>query len=402
LPADGLGREKFVTKAVGDLLDVGQPRLDLSQYCQEHLAALPRSDQRRWGELYVRGLLSVPGRKSIRRICEHVVGADAEQCLQQFINQSTWKWEPVRASLALYVAGLVRPRAWDIREVVFPKNGTSSVGVARQYAASAGRVLNCQLGLAVFFVGDEGSSPVNWRLLLPACWDNDESRRRRTRLPDTERHQPRWRYLLDAVDELVRTWELAPAPLLIDAVGERDVAAQLRGLDERGLRYVVQISANASVSSTVSRPPPGPNGRLPGPNGRLPVAGELVAHAVRAGETTADRRLASGRSSTLARFITVPLPMGYDALRQRRGQRHLLALWPAGSKRPSAIWLTNLAVTRLPELGDLLTLRSRTTSDLRKLQDDVGLRHFEGRSYIGWHHHVTLASMAHAFAVTRA
>jgi len=337
----------------------------------------------------------VPGRKSIRRICEHVIGADAEQCLQQFINQSTWKWEPVRASLALHVAGLVRPRAWDIREVVFPKNGTSSVGVARQYAPSAGRVLNCQLGLAVFFVGDGGSAPVNWRLLLPASWDSDELRRRRTRVPDTERHQPRWRSLLDAVDELVRAWDLAPAPLLIDAVGEHDVAAQLRGLDERGLRYVVQVSASTSVSSIGTR-------IAPGSNRRLPVAGELVANAVRSGETIVDRRLSSGRSSALTRFVTVPLPVGYESLRQRRRQRHLLALWPAGSKRPSAIWLTNLAVTRLPELGDLLTLRSRTTSDLRKLQDDLGLRHFEGRSYIGWHHHVTLASMAHAFAVTRA
>jgi SRSO17 transposase len=197
------------------------------------------------------------------------------------------------------------------------------------------------------------------------------------------------------VDELVRAWDLAPAPLLIDAVGEHDVAAQLRALDERGLRYVVQVSANTSVSSTGTRLPAGPNRRLP-------MAGELVAHAIRSGETTVDRRMASGRTSTLTRFVTVPLPMGYEAIRQRRGQRHLMAHWPVGSKRPSAIWLTNLAVTRLPELSDLLTLRSRTTSDLRRLQDDVGLRHFEGRSYIGWHHHVTLASMAHTFAIARA
>jgi SRSO17 transposase len=331
-------------------------------------------------------------------MCEHVVGSEAEQCLQQFVNQSTWKWEPVRASLSLYVAGLVRPRAWDIREVVFPKNGSNSVGVARQYAPSAGRVLNCQLGLSVFFVGDQGSSPVNWRLLLPECWDGDESRRRRTRLPDTERHQPRWRYLLDVVDELVLTWDLAPAPLLIDAADEYDVGQQLRGLEERGLHYVVQISPNAPVSSTGTRPPPSPARRGL-------AAGELVAHAVRAGANTVDWRLDSDRhnerTGTPTRFVTVPLPVGSEAGRQR-GPRHLLALWPAGRKRPSAIWLTNLAVTRLHELGDLLALRSRTTGDLRRLQDEVGLRHFEGRSYIGWHHHVTLVSMAHAFAVSRA
>lgn len=393
-----------MTGMVEELLDSGQTPLDFSRYCQEHLATLPRSDQRRWGELYVRGLLSVPGRKSIRRICEYVVGSGAEQCLQQFINQSTWKWEPVRASVALHVAGLVRPRAWDIREVVFPKNGNSSVGVARQYAPSAGRVLNCQLGLAVFFVGDRGSSPVNWRLLLPKCWDGDEARRQRTRLPDTERHQPRWRHLLDSLDELALAWDLAPAPLLIDAVDEHDVGQRLRSLDERGLRYIVQVSANASVSSGGTRPPLDPDKRAP-------RAGELVAHALHSGRNTVERRLASGHNGTLNRYVAVPLPVEGDpgriagaagGGRQRSGQRHLLALWPAGCKQPSAIWLTNLAVTRLPELSDLLALRNRTTSDLRRLQDDVGLRHFEGRSYIGWHHHVTLASMAHAFAVTQA
>jgi len=379
---------------LGELLETDRPQLDLSRYCQEHLASLPRSDQRRWGELYVRGLLSVPGRKSIRRICERVVGSDAEQCLQQFLNQSTWRWEPVRASLALYVTRLARPLAWDVREVVFPKNGTSSVGVARQYAPSAGRVLNCQLSLAVFALSNRGSFPVTWRLLLPECWDSDEVRRRRTRLPDTERHQPRWQYLMDALDELVRAWDLAPAPLLIDAVGEQDISQQLRGLEMRGLRYIVQVSANAAVSPAGTR-------LASSPNGRAPVAGELVTHAARSG-TNDERRMASGRSRTMSRFVTVPLPVGYDSVRQRRTQRHLLALWPAASKRPSAIWLTNLDVTRLPELGDLLALRSRTTSELRRLQEDVGLRHFEGRSYIGWHHHVTLASMAHAFAVTQA
>ncbi|MFD1050963.1 transposase, partial [Kibdelosporangium lantanae] len=100
--------------------------------------------------MYVNGLVSVPGRKSIRKIADLVVGWRAEQSLQQFVNQSTWKWEPVRRSLAYQVNGMIRPRAWAVQEVVFPKNGDSSVGVARQYAPSAKRVLNCQLGLAVF------------------------------------------------------------------------------------------------------------------------------------------------------------------------------------------------------------------------------------------------------------
>src|SRR6266498_3104451 len=126
---------------------------EISEFCRRHLSSLPRSDQRRWGEVYVRGLISVPGRKSIKRICDHVVGWRADQSLQQFINQSPWRWEPVRCALAHAVSVVVRPRAWVVTEVVFPKHGSSSVGVARQFAPSAGRVLNCQLGLAVSAAG---------------------------------------------------------------------------------------------------------------------------------------------------------------------------------------------------------------------------------------------------------
>src|SRR4051812_38071252 len=84
---------------------------ELSEFCQEHLSSLARSDQRRWGEVYIRGLVSVPGRKSIKRISDYVVGWRADQCLQQFINQSTWRWEPVRRTLAQTVTSMVRPRA---------------------------------------------------------------------------------------------------------------------------------------------------------------------------------------------------------------------------------------------------------------------------------------------------
>src|SRR5882762_6976453 len=105
----------------------------LSEFCDRVFMSLIRSDQRRWGEVYVQGLVSVPGRKSIRRISEMVVGYDADQSLQQFVNQSPWAWEPVRQALAEQMARMLRPQALVIQEVVFPKNGDSSVAVARQY-----------------------------------------------------------------------------------------------------------------------------------------------------------------------------------------------------------------------------------------------------------------------------
>ncbi|MEU4746350.1 transposase, partial [Actinosynnema sp. NPDC023658] len=213
----------------------------LTQFCHELLATLPRSDQRRWGEIYVRGLVSLPGRRSIRRMAEAMAGWRAEQGLQQFVNQSTWRWEPIRLNLARYLGTLYRPHAWAIGEAVFPKNGNSSVGVARQFAPSAGKLLNCQLGLALFLVGEGEAAPVNWRLLLPRNWDADPELRAKAHVPEGERRQERWQAVLSLVDELVGDWELPPQPVVVDARHLVHTEQLLAGLEERRLRYLVQV-----------------------------------------------------------------------------------------------------------------------------------------------------------------
>ncbi|PRX97105.1 IS701 family transposase [Allonocardiopsis opalescens] len=363
----------------------GQEELDLSTFCQDVFSSFPRSDQRRWGEVYVQGLVSVPGRKSIRRICEHVVGWRADQCLQQLVNQSPWEWEPVRTRLAELVSAAVEPRAWVVQEVVFPKNGDSSVGVAKQFAHSAGRLLNCQIGLAVFLADVDGSCPVNWRLLLPRCWDDDDRLRSRAHLPEHERHRSRWQQLLDAVDEMLG-WDLSPAPIVVDAHQLPHVEQLLDGLEQRGLRYVVRVPENT------------PLGAVGGPTAR-----EAVQEATRYGRMTLSRRpvMRSRGGSTRYIVMTQPASARYSGRQRWREERHLAAEIPAGRNQPRAIWLTNLQPAQLPELVGVIESGRRSTSDLSHLADNSGLRHFEGRSYRGWHHHVTLVSAAHAYTLLR-
>jgi hypothetical protein len=364
-------------------------RVSPARFCQDLLSSLPRSDQRRWGEVYVRGLASVPGRKSIRRISDHIVGWRADQCLQQFVNQSTWQWQPVRRSLARQIASIIRPRAWVAQEMAFPKNGSNSVGVAKQYAPSAGRMLNCQLALAICLIGDEGSCPVDWRLLLPRCWDDDQARRARAHVPEQERARSRWQYLLDAVDEMAVDWALNPLPLLVDARHELHVESLLSGLGQRGLPYAVQVGVNTLAPPLIGLV-----------DGQLPTVGDLAAHAARQGGPSLNWRNGRDGPPTVSRFTTAhlradPPRLGFD--RSYRYRPQLLAEWLPGTGRPHALWLTNLNTAQVPELVGLVRLQKRAAGDLAQLGDDVGLQHFEGRSFRGWHHHVTMASLAHAY-----
>ncbi|WP_041952859.1 IS701 family transposase [Microbispora sp. H10830] len=355
---------------------------ELAEFCRHLFSSFARSDQRRWAEVYVRGLDCVPGRKSIRRISEQVVGWPADQSLQQFLNQSPWRWEPVRRLLAQDMAAVLRPRAWTVEEVVFPKNGSHSVGVAKQYAHSAGRVLNCQLGLAVLMAGQEGACPVNWRLLLPRSWDDDARRRAVTHVPAHERARSRWQHLLDALDEMA-AWELAAAPVLVDARQNRRVEQLIRGLEERGLRYLVQVDEHTPLG--------------PGP---CRTAGEIAAAVTGPSAQTLNWWHGHGRVTFRSTPVSLhgSLPQGpgmpYEIGRSRA---RVLAEWGPGRQAPGRLWLTNITQARLPDLIGLIGLRERARGDLTRVGEECGLRHFEGRSYRGWHHHVTLVSVAHAF-----
>jgi SRSO17 transposase len=361
--------------------------VELSWFCEALFSSFSRSDQRRWGEIYVSGLASIAGRKSVRRISESVAGGRADQCLQQFVNQSPWEWEPVRLRLAHHLAAVLRPKAWVVREAVFPKNGDSSVGVAKQYAHSAGTVLNCQLGLVLLLAGDGGSCPVNWRLMLPRSWDHGE-RRERSHLPATERHRGRWQYVLGVVDEMTTSWGLPLAPVVADGRQEPQVEQLLSGLEERGLGYLVQVSETTPVSAQL-------------PMNAVSV-GEIVAAPVTYNglslfwpDPPAGRPARSPFVVTRVPGAATPYRLGSG--RPYPGLRRVIAECGPARRGPAAVWLTNLNVSRLPDLLGLTSLGARAGQDLDRMGDECGLRHFEGRSFRGWHHHTTLASVAQGY-----
>jgi SRSO17 transposase len=378
----------------------------LVAFAAEMFEPMRRKDQRRWGEVYLRGLMLDGRRKSIEPMAARLPDGD-EQCLQQFVNQSPWGWAAVRERLAKRMQRELRPAAWIVDETGFPKFGRHSVGVAHQYCGALGKVANCQVGVSINAATDEASCPLDWRLFLPQEWDDDAERRQRAHLPDEIRHEPKWRLALEMIDEL-RSWGLEP-PVILGDGGFGEITEFRRGLKERELRYVLQIKAGTSAYAEgiePERPAYRDRGRPPGARYREKPSSlrELALEAGKRGAKAVSWREGT-RGRMHSRFLALRVrPANIQLRRAAHAADEELQLcwlvceWPSDKDEPVKYWLSNLpADTELRELVRLAKLRWRIEHDYRELKDALGLDHFEGRGFRGWHHHVTLVSVAHAF-----
>jgi SRSO17 transposase len=368
--------------------------------------ALVRSEQRRWSGVYLRGLMLDGKRKSIEPMAARLVDGD-EQGLQQFVNQSPWDERIVRANLARRMVAELAPEAWIIDDTGFVKKGRFSVGVARQYSGTLGRVDNCQVGVSVNAATDEASCPLDWRIFLPESWDSDQERRRKAHVPAEVRHREKWRLALDMIDEL-GAWGLVP-PLVCADAGYGEITAFRHGLDDRRIPYVVQVKSGTSAYAEHVRPEqPQWSGRGRPPAARYrdkPCSLKDLARAAgkRAARGVTWREGSRGRMHS--RFLALRVRPANRELRAAAREsgtelavRWLLVEWPSDASEPTDCWLSSLpADTDLKTLVRLAKLRWRIEHDYRELKHALGLDHFEGRSYRGWHHHVTCVSVAHAF-----
>src|SRR3954469_25040727 len=206
--------------------------------------AARRLEQRRWAGLYLRGLMLDGKRKSIEPMAARLADGD-EQGLQQFVNQSPWEERVVRANLARRMCAEIEPEMWVIDDTGFVKKGRFSVGVARQYSGTLGRVDNCQVGVSVNAATDLASCPLNWRIFLPEAWDDDHERRAKAHVPDDVGHREKWRLALDMLEERA-DWGLPP-PLVGADAGYGEATEFRQGLDDRRLPYVVQVKHTTSA-----------------------------------------------------------------------------------------------------------------------------------------------------------
>ena len=350
------------------------------------------------------------------------LGVD-HQGLQQFVTSSTWDYEVVRANVARWAAGVIDPAVYVVDDSGFPKDGTASPCVARQYCGTLGKTGNCQIGVSVQLATDQASLAANWRLFCPASWDDTtlrdpraaqavRERRSRAGIPEQVRHREKWRLALDMLDQLTGEWGLAKLPVVGDS-GYGDATEFRLGLDERGFDYVLEVDPTAGAhphDAAPVTPPYQGRGRPPTP-GYPDKPASLRELALAAGRG-ALRRItwrrgtkktpANPAAAMRSRFLALRVrPANRNIPRNADGSLPdcwLIAEWPPGEPEPVKYWLSNMdAGTPLKTMVRLGKIRWRIEHDYRELKTGLGLDHFEGRSFVGWHRHVTLVVLAQAF-----
>ncbi|MEV7401136.1 transposase [Streptomyces sp. NPDC091267] len=350
-------------------------------------ASLRRRDQRMKGEQYLRGLLTAGGRKTMRNIASLTGGSAVEQSLQHFISSSTWDWAPVREALAGYVQRTVPPQAWVLQQLSIPKAGDQSVGVVPGQAGSG--EASGQRAFGLWFASEEVSVPVNWRLHLPDCWLQDGVRRRRADIPAQTVAETPDECAAAVVLETMNRWPVPGRPLLLNA-GGHNLPLLMREFAGAGMPVLARI---------------GPSSRLAVADPALPGFGAGAVSAQQIVEAVKGLRHQVRWGASSALVVAVRVAFGQRVPYTRgvpgRGQRSLLLLgvWNDPLRAAGELFLTDMTQAPLPALLRMSRLSRRVARDFTEVGERVGLRDFEGRSFRGWHRHMTLASVAHAAAL---
>lgn len=378
-------------------------RQRLQAFTEQVLAPLGRSERRHWGSVYVRGLLLDGERKSVGAMAARLPDGN-EQNLQQLVSQSPWAWEPVWERLAHKAEQAFTTTAWLIDDTGFPKKGEHSVGVARQYSGTLGKTANCQVAVSLHAASATGSSPLGFRLYLPERWAADQARRSQAGVPEAAVFHKKWELALALLDQAL-AWGLAPPPVVLADAGYGDNGAFRQGLQERHLPYAVGITRDVVVWTT----PPDytvPDWKGQGRPTKCVRYGEQKPRSVQAVAEENHKRFRQVtwregvKGKLRSRFWAVRVQTAHHwQMGQEPGKvAWLLMEWPKGADEPTKYYLCDLpADWSVRKLVSTARGRWRVEQDYQQLKEELGLDHFEGRSWTGWHHHVTLVMLAHLF-----
>ena len=365
---------------------------------------------------YCVGLMMPCERKSVEPMAAITAPertAAQHQSLLHFVGQAPWSDEKVLTKVRELVLPEIERHgpieAWIIDDTGFPKKGRHSVGVARQYCGQLGKQDNCQVAVSLSVANNHASLPIAYRLYLPEVWANDPDRRDTVGVPDELKFQTKPRIALGQIKSALRA-SVPPACVLMDAGYGTDT--ELRdGITELGLSYVAGIQSLTSVWAPGTAPKPAKrwsgNGRPPKLIRRdaahNPVSVKELALTLAKHQWHRVTWREGSNAKLTSRFAAVrvrPAHRDYNRV-SPRPEEWCLIEWPRGEAEPTKYWLSTLpADMPLRDLVDLAKLRWRIERDYQELKQELGLGHYEGRGWRGFHHHATLAIAAYGFLIS--
>jgi SRSO17 transposase len=386
-------------------------RKNLAAFLDAVVGTLGNARRRRWCETYVRGVLLDGHRKSIEPMAARLRAIeqseeDYEQALQQFINQSPWDEQAVIDGLQTWIGRRFGTDGYLILDDTgFPKQGVQSVGVARQYTGTLGKVASCQVAVTLQLATGHEVVGLDAQLYLPQSWTEDCQRLAKAGVPDRVDYQPKWQMAL-AMLRRAQANGLGGLVLADSLFGTVTEFRQQLAAD--GRTYCVGIDSTLKViaADTDLGPVPEYSGRGQPPTRPLKVRAGAKSPSVKqwAVEHVDDFRRVTWRQGTkgkmAGRFAAWRIRPAHklSAGKEPLEACWLLAEWPSESEHPTKFFFSNQSdKTNLKRLVATAKSRWWIEHSYRELKDELGLDHFEGRSWRGWHHHVVLVLLAYAF-----
>lgn len=364
-----------------------------SAYLQEIAGVMEHAARVAPMRAYCSGLLLDCERKSVEPIAAATApgGTSAQhQSLLHFLAQGKWSDEKVLAKVRELVLPQIERHgvieAWIIDDTSFPKDGTHSVGVQHQYCGQLGKQANCQVAVSLSVANHAASLPVAYRLYLPESWASDEKRRQKAGVPEEIEFQTKPKIALEQIE-----WACAAG--LPRGVVEMDCAygsdlSLRRSLTALALVYAVGVWARTLLQRSDKK------------GEAEPVTAADLAEGLpkRAWRTIGWRDGTNAR--LVSRFARVRVRAAGLGTTEEEPEEWLLIEWPKDEKAPTKFWLSTLAEDiSFESMVDIVMMRWRIERDYQELKQEVGLGHFEGRSWRGFHHHATMCIAAYGFLV---
>ena len=399
-----------------DLDDGAGTQARFEEYTASLATVLGHADRVKPFADYCVGLLSAEGRKSVEPLAAVTAPertAAQHQSLLHFVAQAPWSDQAMLRRVREHVLPSITRdepiQAWIIDDTGFPKKGSHSVGVARQYCGQLGKQDNCQVAVSLSVATHQGSLPIAYRLYLPKEWADDAARRKIAGVPDDVRFQTKPEIALQQVRQALADGVPSGVALMDPAYGND---SKLRaGISELGLTYVAGILPTTMVwrpgeaplppASRTGRGPPGK--RLRRDETHQPVSAKTLALELAADAWQTITWRDGSNTPLTSRFARWRVRPAHDDARRSEPapEEWLLAEWPEGEAEPDHYWLSTLpADISLERMVDQAKMRWRIERDYLELKQEVGLGHYEGRGWRGFHHHATLCVAAYGFLIS--